>query len=206
MVRCPTAAPAVTVTRTTMTIDVKFGNTGAKVSGKYPRLTQITPLNKKCTRILCESSFRHGHWQRCSRTEPMPAISLVYPEKKKIFSSSYHDITSPGRQTGSHDRQAPSYSIYNCQSRADRGAIHTCVPSTLYRLISPSPATNTSVMKHVVTLPILLSRTHPIDIPSFLGEYLLEVFLVFIEDIQLVAVVLCTHRKKMRLFAYVLKI
>ena len=78
MVRCPTAAPAVTVTRTTMTIDVKFENTGAKVSGKYPRLTQITPLNKKCTHISSVSSFRHGHWQRCSRTEPMPAISLVY--------------------------------------------------------------------------------------------------------------------------------
>ena len=45
-----------------------------------------------------------------------------------------------GRQMASHDRQAPPYSMYNCQSRADRGAMHTSVPSTLYRLISPWPA------------------------------------------------------------------
>ena len=40
------------------------------------------------------------------------------------------------------------------------------------RVISPSPATYTSVIKHVATLPTLLSRKYPLDIPSFLGEYL----------------------------------
>jgi hypothetical protein len=49
-------------------------------------------------------------------------------------------------------------------------------------------------MKHVVTLPTLLSRAYPLDIPSFPGEYLLEGFLDL--DIQLVVVVLSTHRKK----------
>ncbi len=79
---------------------------------------------------------------------------------------------SGGRQMASPDRQAPPYSMNNCQSRADRGAIRThvtCVPSTLHRLISPSsppphassPVTNTLVVKHVVTLPTLLSRAYP---------------------------------------------
>ena len=33
------------------------------------------------------------------------------------------------------------------------------------------------VVQHVVTLPTLLSRAHPLDIPSFLEEYLQESFL-----------------------------
>jgi hypothetical protein len=55
------------------------------------------------------------------------------------------------------------------------------------------------VVKHVVTLPTLLSRTYPLDIPSFLGEYLLDGFLdLDIQKIQLVAGVLSTHWKNMK--------
>jgi hypothetical protein len=45
---------------------------------------------------------------------------------------------SGGRQNAYSDRKAPPYSVYNCQYRADRRAIHTCVSSTLHRLMSPS--------------------------------------------------------------------
>ena len=61
------------------------------------------------------------------------------------------------------------------------------------------PVTNTSLMKRVAALPTLLSRIYPIDIPSFLGEYLSEGYQ---EGIQLLAVVLGTHRKKKKLYAH----
>ena len=60
----------------------------------------------------------------------------------------------------------------------------------------PGAMTNTSVMKNEVTLPTLLSRTYPLDIPSFLGEYFLEG-----------GGGRAMHpSEKMRLFAFVLKI
>jgi hypothetical protein len=62
-----------------------------------------------------------------------------------------------------------------------------------------------SVVKHVVTLSTLLSRTCLLDIPSFLGEYLLEGFLDL--DSQKISNKWRAEHpsEKMKLYAYAVK-
>ena len=98
----------------------------------------------------------------------------------------------------SPDRQAPHIPC--------RITIPGLIVEQYTHVISPSPpgdyshmCYNKSLMKRVAALPTLLSRIYPIDIPSFLGEYLSEGYQ---EGIQLLAVVLGTHRKKKKLYAH----